>query len=696
MPMPWQLDGTTTIVIAPLAARPTERAAEYLAEQVERRTGLRWPIVRADQAAPPAVVVGTPGDGGPPAPLSPERPEGIALWCGGDPNRPVAFAVAAASPIAAVGHLLHRMSFGPGSVSLPRLSLASHPAYPVRGHTLACHKQTTTYDKWDLSHWEGYLADLAALGNNVAVLYPLHPARWKGSLPFDDPPWFDSPARAAEFARQLEIQRRLPDLCHELGMRYGAWIPTNDVFPAEVERQPDLTRHGGPYVCLAQPGARERVLAIRERLFDLLPRLDVLFLPSRDDGGCPGCERCTPWAPIYLDLARETVALARRRHPGCRAWLSQQGLDASETTYLLDFLARERPDWVEAVALGPFGEVATLDPAGGAFSLETYSGPGPLAGPAARLRAALPPEYRLVLYPDVTHTFRCQYPVVGMDPVVQYVWNREDGPAPRAVEMARIHAATAPFADGAAPYSEGNTDDVNKLVWSLLSWDPAMTGEAAAAEYARLYFGEAVAAATALILGFEKALGTPLLAQDTARLRALAEECEARAPALLDNWRWLSLRLGALALDYLARVVRRDRDLAATLRYRVALFRDRYDPRDGLAAAIAYLEGRFAETRAPLDEIVWTRDRLFAIHRLAARCVDRLQASYSRFDLCLARWKETLARLEAGELVDFQRRRAEIVGPLQEAEDAACLAGAGLPLVGPLQEFEWERGPTSW
>ena len=695
--MLWQFGSETSIVVSPRASRATLRAAEYLARQVERRCGHRWPIVRTDRADPPAVVVGTTDDGGPPPPLSPTPPEGIALWCGGEPDRPIAFAVATASPIAAVGHLLRLLSLAPGSAGLPRLSLTSHPAYPVRGHTLANHKQNNTYDKWDWAQWEEYLSDLAALGNNVAILYPLHPARWKGSLPFDDPPWFDSPARAAEFARQMDVQRRLPDLCHDLGMRYGAWIPPNDVFPAEVERQPDLTRHGGPYVCLAQPGARERVLAIRERLFDLLPALDVLFIPSRDDGGCPGCERCDPWAPIYLDLARETMAIARRRHPGCRAWLSQQGLDAAETRYLFDYLARERPDWVEAVALGPFGEAATLDPAGGSLSLTPYPGPGPLAGPAARLRAALPPEYRLVLYPDETHTFRCQYPVVGMDPVVQYVWNREDGPAPRPVEMARIHAATSPFADGAAPYSEGNTDDVNKLVWSRLGWDPTVTGEDAAATYARLYFGEAVAeSATALILGIETALSSPLLAQDPAGLCDLVEGCEGKAPALLENWRWLTLRLGALTLDYLARVVRRDRDLAASLRYRVALFRDRPDPRAGLAAAIAYLEGRFAETRALLDEIVWTRDRLFAIHRLAVRSAERLQASYSRFDVCLARWKETLARIEAGELADFPTRRAEILGPLQEAEDSARLAGAGVPLVGPLQEFEWERGPTSW
>jgi hypothetical protein len=309
-----------------------------------------------------------------------------------------------------------------------------------------------------------------------------------------------------------------------------------------------------------------------------------------------------------------------------------------------------------------------------------------------------------------------------MDPVVQLVWNREDGPAPRPVEMAMIHSATAPFADGAIPYSEGNTDDVSKFVWSIRGWDPSVSGEQAAAEYARLYFGGLVADdAAALILAIEGALGAPLLGGTQLpgsaamlgsapipgrvvtpgsaaidRLRPLVEACERRDSTLADNWRWLSLRIGALMLDYLARVARRDRDLAAILRYRVAVFRDQPDPREGLAGAISYLERRLAETQALLDEILWTRDQLFSIHRLAIRGVARLQASYMRFDLCLARWRSVLTRLEAGELTDFQTRREAILVPLQEAEDSARLAGVGLQLVAPIREFEWETGPTSW
>jgi hypothetical protein len=398
---------------------------------------------------------------------------------------------------------------------------------------------------------------------------------------------------------------------------------------------------------------------------------------------------------------REQAALARRHHPECRLWLSAQGLTAEETDGLLRWLDRERPDYVEGVGFGPFGELMTFgsaDGPGAALSQERYRGAGPIAGPVSRLRAALPGQYRLVLYPDETHTYRCQYPVVGMDPAVQLVWHREDAPSPRPLEMAALHAATAPFADGSTPYSEGTTDDVNKVVWSALDWSPELRGEEIAAQYARWHFGPVVAAdATRLILTVEQALNGPLWGSPLpAEARALAEACEAAVPALLDDWRWLVLRLGALMLDYIQRVQVRDRALGRELRYRVAGFRTLPDPTPELHAAIAFLEHRLTETDALLDECVWTRDRLFARNRLAVRGVVRLQRSYMRWDVLLERWQDVLARLEQGELPSFAEKRAALLQPLEQAEASQREAGAGVRVVEHLRELEWESGPKRW
>lgn len=701
--MLWQFGPETRIAIGPGAARQVEAAAAYLQAQIERRHGDRWPIVRTGEAAPGTIVLGIPGDGSASAPLVPEHPEEIVLWCAPSGSAPIAYALAGGPSVAlaAAGKLVRSFHLGPGGASLPTFSLRECAAFPVRGHALATHKQTTTYDKWNWEQWHEYLTEVATWGNNVAVLYPLHPARWPGALPFTTPPWFDRPEHAAEFGRQFEIQIRIPSLCHDLGMRYGAWVPPNDIFPEEAARHPELTKYGRSYVCPHVPAARRRITELRDQLFSRLPHLDVLFIPSKDDGGCPGCPDCNPWAPTYLELVREHIDIARRYHPNCRVWLAQQGLTGAETRFLLDWLDRERPEWVEGIAFGPYSELMTFGEGAGSdgeLSLERYPRSGRISAPLNRLRAVLPGRYRIVLYPDETHTFRCQYPVVGMDPVVQYVWDRQDGPSPRPREMARVHRETSPAADGAVPYTEGDTDDVNKFVWSALDWNPTRDAEEIVAEYARWFFGSANAtAATELILKLEDILNQPLYGNSVvAEVRDALAACETNDPSLLNNWRWLTLRLGARMLDYLQQVVERDRQVAADLRYRAAVWHHDPDPTLAVRETIHYLERRFAETSGLLAEIVWTRDRLFAIHKLAVRGVTRLQQSYLRLDVLLEQWKEALARLERGELTDYEAKHAALIGPLREAEDSMRLSVRGIPLVDHLAEYPGESGPVTW
>ena len=697
--MHWRLSENTQIVLGAEAVRPVERAAIYLQEQVQQRTGWSWEIAKGGEPQPGDIVLGIPGDGVPAAPLTPEYPEEIAIWCGGDPASPNVFALAGGPSVAmaAAGRLARTMDLRPGHTSLPSLSLREHPAFPVRGHLYASHRRNNTCDMWTYEHWEEYLTEMAAWGDNIALVLPL--PHFPGILPFEEEPWFDHPEKEREFQRQLEVQLRIPGLCHELGMRYGIWLPVNNVFPEEVARHPELSKGGRSDVCPHVPEARRRIREHRERLFSLLPALDVLFLPSHDGGGCPGCEDCTPWGPVFEELAEEQAAQARKHHPSCKVWLSQQGLSAWETEHLMDWLGRTRPGWLEGVVFGPFSEgMAFRDPLAeeSELCLDCYSGSGPISGPVNRLRAALPGQYRLILYPDETHAYRCQYPVVGMDPTVQYVWNREDGPVPRPKEMAALHAATTPPSDGCIPYSEGDTDDVNKIVWSSLCWNSAQSAQYVAAEYARWFFGPRCAQeATQIILKVEDILNAPLYGNPQVKEAvALLQACEMHQPELLDNWRWLNLRLGVLMLDCVQQVMHRDRRLAGRLRYRVAVLRHSLDPAPGLRQTIHYLEREFTATQALLRDIVWTRDRLFALHRLAVRGVARLQNSYMRFDVLLERWKEVLARLEEGEDMTYEERLQAIREPLADAEDSLRLAVAGISLVEHIQEFAWQKGPA--
>jgi hypothetical protein len=693
----WNLGAVTRIVVAEDASAPVEQAARYLQKQVEARTGVRWELVRGGEGQVRLLVDGSGG----------WQPEEIGVTVDGTPDAPAVTLRAGsdATIMAAAGRFARSLHLEKGLVRAQRMGLRERPAFPVRGHVFANHKQTTTYDHWDLPHWEDYLSEIAAWGSNIAVLYPLHPARWFGVLPWGDgmqgEPWFASEQHKAEWERQWPINLALPGLVHNLGMRYGMWMPTNDVFWEEPRRHPELTKYGGAYVCCAVPEARRRIRAIREKLFSSLEHLDVLFLPSKDDGGCPGCEQCTPWGPVYLELVQEQAALARQYHPSCKLWLATQGLTASESEGLLRWLDRERPEWVEGVAYGPYSELMTFadpDDAAGALSQERFGRSGATSAGVSRIRSAVPPEYRVVLYPDATHTYRCQYPVVGMDPAVQLVWQREDGPSPRPLEYTAIHAETSIVADGSAPYTEGNTDDVNKFVWSARDWDPTRSGESVAAEYARWFFGPDVAEdAAAVILATERILNGPLYAnEEVAATRALLDRVELQRPDLLENWRWLNVRLGVLMLEYIQRVLRRDRELGKQLRYRAAVWHHEPDPAPGVRQTIAFLERRFAETDALLQECVWTRDRLWDLNRLSVRGVRRLQHSYMNWDVLLEEWKAVLARMEAGELTSYPERRAALVTPLQRAEESVRTAGRGIPLVAPVQEFAWEEGETRW
>jgi hypothetical protein len=149
-------------------------------------------------------------------------------------------------------------------------------------------------------------------------------------------------------------------------------------------------------------------------------------------------------------------------------------------------------------------------------------------------------------------------------------------------------------------------------------------------------------------------------------------------------------------LDHIQHVVHRDRRLAAQLRYRVAVWRYWLDPTPGLRQTIQYLEREFAQTGNLLREIIWTRDRLFALEKLAVRGVARLQNSYMKFDVLLAEWKSLLARLDGGEPMPFPERLQAILTPLVRAEDSIRLAGEGTPLVEHIREFAWEKGATTW
>ena len=136
---------------------------------------------------------------------------------------------------------------------------------------------------------------------------------------------------------------------------------------------------------------------------------------------------------------------------------------------------------------------------------------GPSSPPLAETRRRLPRRYMLRDYPDLTHNKLCQYQVPEWDQAYALTLGRE-AINPRPAEFAAIHRRTAGYTDGFISYSDGVHDDVNKTVWSALSWDPNMAVRDILVDYARAYFSPATAQAAADgILALERNWHGPLV-----------------------------------------------------------------------------------------------------------------------------------------------------------------------------------------
>ncbi|HDS74154.1 MAG TPA: hypothetical protein ENN56_01305 [Firmicutes bacterium] len=276
-----------------------------------------------------------------------------------------------------------------------------------------------------------------------------------------------------------------------MGLMYGVWIPAND--PPMARHRPEWNRGWREYVCPSIPAAREAILRSRAEYVSRIPHLDILFVPSADDGGC-WCADCVPWSETYLGLVRQQWEIARRYHPNVRVMLSNQALTHDENLVLCDRL-RELEDtaWIAGVAFAPgSNEVfrhARLTEEWSSFDRPDF---GDEVLSVKTFRRNLPASIDLYLYPDITHSLRCQYPIWEIDPLVGHAYHR-DPVFFRPTHFHRVYGLTAPFADGSFPYSEGMYDNLNQIVWLELGNDPQKAPHQIVYDYWRWYVGDAAA-----------------------------------------------------------------------------------------------------------------------------------------------------------------------------------------------------------
>lgn len=301
-------------------------------------------------------------------------------------------------------------------------------------------------------------------------------------IPFQD----ERQTPVMKFSRR-EMNRAIGEICHRYGLDYWLWLP------AEFDLGDDTQRRG--------------LLERCEELFRDCPSVSGIFFP----GGDPGRNPPELVLPFLEDLAGRMSPL----HPEGRIWLSLQWFTPPQIDFVYQYLEKESPAWFAGLVAGP-------------------SGP-----PVAATRQRLPARYRLRLYPDVTHNKLCQYQVLEWDQAYALTLGRE-ATNPRPAQYAVIHNRWAGYSDGFISYSDGVHDDVNKTVWSALSWDPSLDVRAILIDYARVFFHPAIAEEAAdAILALEKNWHGPLVHNGAVEGTLLLwRNLEQREPQLSANWRW--------------------------------------------------------------------------------------------------------------------------------------------------------------
>lgn len=305
------------------------------------------------------------------------------------------------------------------------------------------------------------------------------------NIPFQDGP----PGPNMKFPREF-MNEKLSEICNSYGLDYWVWTPADADLSDPVKVKEEVRKHS--------------------EFYRQCPRLDGVFFP----GGDPGENH-----PRYvLPFLKEVAGELKKYHPGAGVWISLQGFNEEQTDYFFDYLAKYSPDWLTGVV----------------------SGPGSPDIAATRFR--LPVKYRHRHYPDLTHTIRCQYPVEKWDQAFALTEGREVC-NPQPYYYARIHNRFAPFTDGFLSYSDGVHDDVNKMVWSQMAWNPQMDVREVLVEYSRFFFGPAVSEGGADgILALERNWVGPLDENGGVETTfSFWVNLESGHPELKANWRWQQL-----------------------------------------------------------------------------------------------------------------------------------------------------------
>ncbi|MDP2337377.1 MAG: glycoside hydrolase family 20 zincin-like fold domain-containing protein [Bacteroidota bacterium] len=392
-----------------------------------------------------------------------------------------------------VGYLLRKMELRNRQILIPeQLNTSSTPVYPIRGHQLGYRPKTNAYDAWTVAQYDRYIRDLTIFGANSIEIMP---------------PRTDDDATSVNMKlpaiRMIAEQSRI---CKEYGLDVWMWYPNM----------------GKDY---SSADSIKKELEEREKVFSVLPELDALFVPAGDPG------ELEPDV-LFSWLEKEAVVL-HKYHPNAKIWVSPQVFKPNKEWYAKFYRhVNKQYDWFGGIVYGPW-----------------------IKTPLPEVKNLIKPSVQIRLYPDITHSYSCQYPVPDWDIALAMTLGRECI-NPRPQDEKYIHNFYAPLASGSISYSEGTNDDVNKMVWSDQDWNPSTPVLETLRDYARYFIGPDYTEGVAQgLMSLEQNFKGPLLSNDQVqRTFQQWQDMEKTAPAsVLSNPRFQSGLIRAYFDAYIQR-----------------------------------------------------------------------------------------------------------------------------------------------
>ena len=214
--------------------------------------------------------------------------------------------------VAAAGHILIYLSKTNNFLN-DDIGVSVVPEYTVRSHYMPAHFGNSFESAWPLE-MKRYLEDVALSGAN-------------GYGDWFDPNDMPDPYNPRVFCSKSmflwDKKKENFRAAKKLGMNNMLIITHNVAFTDQLRPEWEAVhshrlRVQGQVLCPSIPAARAVCLQNHENLFkDLIAsgvEIDCLALCPYDDGGC-ACDKCQPYYPTFLKMAREILILAQKYFP---------------------------------------------------------------------------------------------------------------------------------------------------------------------------------------------------------------------------------------------------------------------------------------------------------------------------------------------------------------------------------------------